>query len=205
MRVLVVSDELHADRGVAQQLEGAGHEIVRCHDADAPAFPCAGMPGGSGCPIDGGRVDVALNVRQLSEPPTVAEDGVRCALRNHVPLVVAGTAGQAPWAGMATVVEPDTERLAAAVEEAEMAPLRRHSEAASRELRVAMERLGVEQAGGEVVVRRRDGGLQAQLRPVSVLTPRQAHAVGVRVAAALRAVDDQSIGVDVFLEQPATV
>lgn len=205
MRVLVVSDELHADQGVAERLEGAGHEVVRCHESGAPAFPCAGMPGGAGCPIDGGRIDVALNIRHFSDPPTVAEDGVRCALRNHLPLVVAGTAGQAPWAGMATVVEPDPERVVTAVEEAELAPLRRHSEAASRELTVAMERLGIEQAGGEVLVRRRDGGLRAQLRPAVVLTPRQAHAVGVRVAAALRAVDDQSIGVDVFLEQPVAV
>ena len=66
---------------------------TRCSDAttdQSPAFPCSALTD-DGCPLRRNIVDVALTVRQRPRSqPAPQEDGVTCALRTHVPLVVAG-------------------------------------------------------------------------------------------------------------------
>jgi hypothetical protein len=93
MKVLLFETDPCASDGAARELEEAGHEVVRCHHRALPAFPCVALQDGGRCPIDGGDIDVALTVRAHPLPcPATLEDGVVCALRHHVPLVVAGNA-----------------------------------------------------------------------------------------------------------------
>jgi hypothetical protein len=122
MRVLLVESDRHAaDRAIAD-LRAAGHEIVRCHEADLPAFPCNALCDGGACPLDSDRgVDVVLDYRAHPYPrPTAYEDGVSCALRREIPVVVAGASALNPFdkwtsaiASSDSVVEP-CERAATA-------------------------------------------------------------------------------------------
>lgn len=197
MKVLVLEDAPQSSTEVASRLSAAGMEVVRCHEPDGPAFPCSGMPGGAGCPLEQQAIDVAVSFRRDGGRPTVSEDGVRCALRNHVPVVAAGVTDDAPWLPMVTVVAPDADAVVAAVVDAAAAPLRRHSEAATAELRAVLDRKGLDASRAEAIVERRVGGLRVTLRPgVEVDTP-VAQAAAVRVAAAMRVMDDKSSAVDV--------
>src|SRR5690606_81307 len=140
MRVLVLEDVLGAGDGVADRLEASGSRVVRCHEPGAPAGVCVGMPGGTGCPLETGAVDVALSVRAATGPVTVVEDGVRCALRNHVPLVTLGAPEDSPWVAMATATVTDPDTVAEVVRDAADAPLRHHGAIAAGELRAVLDR-----------------------------------------------------------------
>ena len=95
-------------------------------------------------------------------------------------------------------------RAPTAVVHAAEAPLRRHSEVATVELGHVLGRKGIDAAGSTVTVERRTGGLHATLRPVVELPTPVVQAAAVRVAAALRAIDDKSSAVDVTVA-PAPV
>src|SRR5690554_2499155 len=89
MRVLVVGSGPKSADGAAQQLEAAGHEVVRCHADGGPAFPCVGLDDEQGCPLDEGPVDVVLHVHDATAVvPSLYEEGVSCGIRRHVPAVV---------------------------------------------------------------------------------------------------------------------
>ena len=87
--------DITPDRVVADVLTAAGYDVVRCAEPDAPDFPCAGAFGS--CPLDG-SVDVAVVVH---DRPAVdlahGEIGVVCALRDAVPVVVAGNHTQSAF------------------------------------------------------------------------------------------------------------
>jgi hypothetical protein len=106
MRTLLIES---APSSVADVLATAGHEVVRCHHVEGPAFPCAGLTD-EGCPIEGPiPIDLAVAVRaEAAEQPTADEAGVTCAIRTGLPLVVVGPDGPAPfapWAEACTTAE----------------------------------------------------------------------------------------------------
>src|SRR5690606_22798885 len=92
-----------------------------------------------------GEVDVALVVHD-SESPRLAggEDGARCALRHHVPLVVRGDIRRSEYLEWATVADAADVPLVEALERATYAPLRRHASVARRSLRELLETHGLE-------------------------------------------------------------
>lgn len=197
MRVLVLEDVLGAGDEVAGRLAASGSTVVRCHEPGAPAGVCVGMPGGSGCPLETGTVDVALSVRSASGPVTVVEDGVRCALRHHVPLVTLGAPEDSPWVALATASLTDADDLEATVRDAADAPLRTHGAIAAGELRAVLDRHDLPSTAASAEVVRRSGGLRVALHPAQELAPDVAQAAAVRVAAALRAHDERSGSLDV--------
>src|SRR4051794_1117808 len=105
--VLAMGTDDWATEQVATALVRAGHTVLRCHEPGESAFPCNALIEGRRCPLDEG-FDVAVTTRARSLPgPTSGEFGVVCALRQGVPLVVAGVPGVAPfqmWTSVA--VEP---------------------------------------------------------------------------------------------------
>ena len=199
MRVLVIEDSWQAADAAVGDLESAGMDVVRCSEPDAASFPCAGMPGQGGCPIEHGPVDVALSVRAEGGDVTVNEDGVRCALRHHIPVVAAGASDGAPWLRMATVIEADTDQVVGAVRVAADAPLRRHTEVATEQLRDLLDRKDQPSAAATAEVHRVVGGLRVELDLGGDVPTPVAQAAAVRVAAAMRAIDDKSIAVDVTI------
>lgn len=101
---LVVGTDDWAIEQAAAELAAAGHEVMRCQDPAAAAFPCFGVTTQGGCPLDRGA-QVALAVRHRSAvEPTPHEMGVVCALHRGVPVVAAGMINGAPYAPFATVL-----------------------------------------------------------------------------------------------------
>lgn len=134
MKVLLVHDA-HAEAPFADALEAAGHRIVRCTESGRPRFPCDGLDGS--CPLDG-TVDVAVVVHD--RPGTdihPGEAGVVCALRDGLPLVVAGNGSQHGFGEKVTAVAAGIADVASACDRA----------VAARDARLARS------VGGEVQVR----------------------------------------------------
>jgi len=163
MRVLVVE----SDRGAASQaiidLRSAGHRVVRCHEDDLPAFPCNALCDKGTCPIDTEQgVDVVLDYRGRPYPkPTPLEDGVSCALRHHLPLVVAGTSALNPYDKWTTAIADDD--IVAACENAITLPIERLAAPARDEVRRRLADQPDIAAQADVVVHRSHGQLDATI------------------------------------------
>ncbi|HET7719874.1 MAG TPA: hypothetical protein VFK43_07910, partial [Acidimicrobiales bacterium] len=123
MRILLLHDDHADERPVARALEDAGHEIRRCAPPGKPAFPCMGATASSGapshqCPLDG-TVDVAVVVHDRPSTTLAAgEAGVVCALRDGLPLVVAGSAAPSPYTARADAIAGGLGDVAAACDRA---------------------------------------------------------------------------------------
>ncbi len=104
MQVLVNESDPHAAGIATAQLEARGHQVKRCRDPEGSmGFPCVGLTADR-CPLEDGAVDVALTVRADSHPsPTPLEDGISCALRRRIPVVVAGHTTSNPFAAFGAV------------------------------------------------------------------------------------------------------
>lgn len=165
MRILLTESDPTLAQELDATLTGAGHEVLRCVDGPGTPFPCVGAEGGP-CPLDQG-VAVAVTTERRAE-----EVGVVCAVRRHVPFVLAG---------------PD---LVTRVEQAAAAPLPRHTAAVVDEVR------RVVPAGAAEVVRR-GGDLRVTL-DLPLGTDRQtAERLAVRAEGAVRAIDPWAAKVDV--------
>jgi hypothetical protein len=115
MRALLMHD-IVPDDAAAAVLEAAGHEVVRCGPPDTHGLACDGI--GGHCPLDA-TVDVAVVVHD--RPTTelaLGEAGVICALRDGVPLVLAGHAGPSPFAERASAVAWTIDQIPGACEAA---------------------------------------------------------------------------------------
>ena len=119
-----------------------------------------------------------------------------CAIRRHVPIVVAGSDILNPFADYAIeVVERDTD-LAGACERAARAPLRRHTEAASRALADVLRRRGFS-VSPIVRVVRHEGALRIEVQGGSALDEPTKSMAAVRMCAAVRDIDRYARGIDV--------
>jgi hypothetical protein len=192
---------LESDRGAAQQareeLEAAGHTVVRCHEPRSSAFPCNAIADGQDCPLDATDVDVALVVRPRPRPqPAPLEDGAACAIKQHVPLVVAGARALDPYGTHAVEVLDRSFDVVDACERAASAPLRPHTTAAARALHDTLEHHGIV-ATPAVTVRREHGALLIHVAGAGVLDERTKSMAAIRMMAAIRAFDHFSNGIDV--------
>lgn len=190
MKVLVLEERTGASCDVALGLVGAGHEIVRCHGADEPAFPCRGLTVDQ-CPLDAGDVSVAVMVQSDDGPPVgdAAEDGARCALRRHIPLVVAGTPAGSRLDEWAAAVVDDPATVVDAVGEVGSMPSARHSDVAEGAFAGVLEAHGLDPSLAGAVVVRNGSDLHAELRPSGPVDHSILEIAAVRVAGALRRFD----------------
>lgn len=128
MRVLLTESAPGAAGESEQRLRDAGYDLSFCHpDQRADEDECVVFRGIGHCPL---RTDpdigVVVDVRAADAPAmsTAREFGTCCALRNHVPLVVAGPApaDRFPWSDAAVLCTPEEvpgvcERLTRPVDE----------------------------------------------------------------------------------------
>jgi len=122
MRTLLMHD-LADDTPYANALATAGHQVVRCSPNGRPQFPCAGARGD--CPLDA-TVDVAVVVHDRSTDDIApGEAGVVCALRDRIPLVVAGANAHSPFGERVDAVAASVDDVPAACERAVAARLAR--------------------------------------------------------------------------------
>jgi hypothetical protein len=197
LNVLVLESDRGAATDAVADLQAAGHNVLRCHDGEAPAFPCRALTD-EGCPLRHNIVDVALTVRRRPRSqPAPQEDGVTCALRTHVPLVVAGAATLNPYEDLATVIGNDLVDIVSACERAAAAPLRAHTGAALRALTTVFEKNDVGDVTARVVVHRRHGQLHVDVTSPQALPQPVQNIAAVQIIAALRALDPDARGIDV--------
>jgi hypothetical protein len=199
MRVLVMESDRHAAEGAIAQLRAANHEVFRCHERGAAAFPCNALADASGCPLDTpGGIDVALTVRAHPHPrPSAFEDGVSCALRRHVPLVVAGTSALSPFDEWTTVIA-DGLGVVDACETAARLPIESLSRRGREAAETLLSTLGRDPAGTAVTVRRRDGRLVADVELPTGCADLHA-AAATHVLGAVRADEPSASGIDVLV------
>lgn len=186
--VLLLSNGPAALDGVTADLEAAGHRVVRCHPVGSTsAWPCVALVGGS-CPLDGAGVDVALDVRTaVSSGTSPWEDGVACARRDGLPLVVAGRTAFQPFADHASVV---VEGIADVVPTVETAAER------SRALAEAdIEAL----CGAPVTMSRMGGHVHVQVH-VPTGSPRDRSMIATRAAVAARTASPKASHLTVSLD-----
>jgi hypothetical protein len=203
MRVLVVESDRRSADGAILDLQAAGHHVARCHEVDLPAFPCNALCDSGSCPIDEKEsVDVVLDYRAHAHPkPTDHEDGVSCALRHHVPLVVAGISALNPFERWTAAVAGDDD-IVEVCEHAAARPLEQLAAPARAEVRRRLAHQPDVAARADVVVHRSRGSLRAV-----VSLPEEADeldgALAVAVAGVLRHVDRFATSVDVAVERSA--
>ena len=191
LNIMVLESEPGAADQAVRDLAEAGHSVLRCHDPGAPVFPCRGLVDESTCPLRSHAIDVALTVRSgVSLQPAASEDGARCALMRHVPLVVAGPSVFDPYADLEVrVVEPAGDIVAACEEAAEneMAEYAQRAESV------------VKSAAATVTVVRKDGGLCVTIAGLGACTEHERRAAVVRAFGALRGIDRSARTIDVSL------
>jgi hypothetical protein len=201
LNVLVLESERGAADATIRDLMAAGHRVLRCHEVDEPAFPCAALRRGE-CPLEQHRVDATLTVRSHPHSqPTPEEDGVSCALRTQVPLVVAGATTLNPYDEFATEIVDGTATVVDACERAANAPLRRHTDAATRTLAAVLETHEVHGVTARVTVRRVRGGLHVTAHSDRPLERHLQSVAAVRMTAALREIDHNARSIDVAFER----
>jgi hypothetical protein len=197
LNVLVLESDPGAATIARNELEGAGHTVRLCHQPGCPTFPCNALRDGSTCPLAGEPVDVALDVRRRPRSqPTTSEDGVACAIREHIPIVVAGPTLFNPFTEYATEMCQDTLDVVAACERAAAAPLARHGAVAQDALVATLERRSME-VDGCVSVHRRAGALVVSVATAEELDSATKSMIAVRIVTALRTIDRHARGIDV--------
>jgi hypothetical protein len=208
LRVLLTEDAPHYGEAAEKELRDAGHEVVRCTDVDAPAFPCVGLLDPNACPLRDGVVDVALAMRHVPRTvPARSEDGVLCALRHHVPLVVARNGAFDPFAEWEAEVVDDVDDVVEACEAAAHSVLLEHTRIALDAANEVVERAQESNAEARFVtalllaVRREHGRLAVEVRAPHVPQALK-DMIAVRVIAALRAYDKHALGIDVGFVDP---
>jgi hypothetical protein len=203
LNIMVLESEHGAATEATRELTEAGHTVLRCHDEGASVFPCRGLADESACHLRSHAVDVALTVRSgVFAQPTPLEDGARCALMQHVPLVVAGPSIFDPYTDLEEAVLDRTDDVVAACEEAASAELRRYARRAEAVITGTIESLP---SVPTVTVVRRDGGLRVTIGGLAGRTERERQIAAVRVVGAMHGLDRAARTIDVSLvDSPST-
>jgi hypothetical protein len=198
MDVLVVESDPGVADAAIEALEAAHHRVLRCHDAGSPAFPCRGLDPGD-CPLESGTVQVVLDVRGKTTPrPDPLEDGVSCALRRRLPVVVAGTSAINPFARF-PVVDASRQDVVAACERAASGPQTEHQVVADRALEATLQIAKIEGPSHSEVHRTADG-LRITLHVPAAASKKTLDMAAVRVAGAIRAFDAHAPRLDIQCE-----
>jgi hypothetical protein len=198
LNVMVLESEYRAADEAEAELVEAGHVVLRCHEHGQPTFPCRGILDAASCPLNSHIIDVALTVRsRVRSVPAPAEDGVRCALLKHVPLVVAGPSALDPYDGFETRVLDrtyDVVETCEAAAGAELAAYVRRAEA------VLGDCLGVDRvSSARVSVTRRSGGLRVRITGLDDATRQERQTAVVHIVGALRQLDRAARTIDVVI------
>ncbi len=198
MRMLVVGTGPAAIEQAERTLVDAGHDVARCHDSGAPAFPCRALSGSSGCPLEEGPIDVAVTLRNRAlSGPSPFEAGATCAIRRHIPLVVAGVTGGEPFSPWCSQIVEDPAEFVEVCEAVATVPAPGPSAEARRAVSLVLAAHD-RHAEARATVWRQQGRLQAKITvPASCSDLKSTMAA--RVIGALRSFDEFATIVDVMV------
>lgn len=198
LNVMVLESAPRAADEARTELREAGHVVLQCHERGAPTFPCLGLIDAAACPLHSHTVDVALTVRtRVRSQPAPSEDGVRCALVAHVPLVVAGPSALDPYDGFQTCAIDRTYDVVDTCEAAAGAELGAHARRAEA---VLADALGAHRAASAgVSVTRRAGGLRVRVTGLDDASRQERQTAVVRIMGVLREFDRAAQTIDVVV------
>jgi hypothetical protein len=113
MRILLIDNVVGAADSVERKLTAAGHSVMRCQRPEDADKECVFLRGASLCPLHAAPVDAVVDVRRQAADGTtsssVRELGAVCAVQDHVPLVVIGSADVTvlPWSRASVVCQAE--------------------------------------------------------------------------------------------------
>lgn len=110
MEVLVLGAVGADVESVVQTLQRAGHGVHQCAPLGFEARPgadCVGSATPAACPLQG-PVDVALMVNSGPHVDGLQPTGLGCAIRDHLPMAVVGTADDPVLAALEALQARDT-------------------------------------------------------------------------------------------------
>jgi hypothetical protein len=198
---LLVPDESYAPAArVADDLRQIGHVVHTCHRPTDLGWACTALRGHP-CPIERAPIDAVVVVRRGLGRPTLPEDGARCGLRHHIPLVIAGPIGEVPFEDRAAL-SCDLDDVGLAVEILARRPLPDHTTIAGAELARVLTMHGLDAAAASCAVYRRSGRLVVEVRADAPLPPDVARVVAIRIPARLRELDGWAFGIDLSVVSP---
>ncbi len=199
MHVLVMESTPGAAQVAISDLEQAGHHVHRCHEAGDRPFPCTGLASGS-CPLETAPIDVVVTVRDHPRvQPSPIEDGVVCALRRRVPVVVSGQALMNPFEALGAVASDDD--VVAACESVARGPQAGHTNCAQLALAELLELHGFGADQGDVSVCRADGRLEVRVVVDPAVPQPIRRMAAVRITGGLRTYDPYAAGIDISCEE----
>lgn len=197
MEILVVESEPRAADTAIVQLEALGHQVKRCHqpDAEEQSFPCIGLASGH-CPLEEDAIDVVLTVRGHSHlNPTPLEDGITCALRRRVPVVVAGLTDPNPFERFGVTVAEGS--VTEVCEQVSTDARPDYGAVALKALDWTLNFRGLSIDDAHVAVNRVGRGLHVALHLPAGASKLVCSIAAVRVSGALRAFDSHASFIDV--------
>jgi hypothetical protein len=198
MHVLVMESSPGAAQLAISDLEHAGHHVHRCREAGDRPFPCAGLASGA-CPLETAPIDVVVTVRDHPRvQPSPLEDGVACALRRRVPVVVSGQSLMNPFESVGAVASAGD--VVTACERVARGPQAGHSNCAQAALDELLVLHGFDVGQGDVAVCRTDGRLAVRMRVDQAIPQPIRRMAAVRITGGLRAYDPYAAGIDVSCE-----
>lgn len=210
---MVEQDTEPASR-LAQRLVEAGHSVHVCHDEGvcADSGVCVAVQGHP-CPLTLAPMDLFLDV--VSPVPgtpgvdrsgvevLLKEEGILCAKRHMIPIVLVGATEAHPFGRFATTQRPDLPRVGD-LEAVASSPLPDHSTVAIAALRSALRGRGIGAERAEAEVRRRNGGLVLHIDVGAPAAHDTAQAIAIRVGQAVRAMDPWASSLDIILAGSAS-
>ena len=202
MHVLVMESSPGVAREAIGDLERAGHHVHRCHEAGDRPFPCSGLATGD-CPLEHAAIDVVVTVRDRPRAtPSPIEDGVACALRRRVPVVVSGQSLMNPFEEHGAVaIDGD---VVTACESVMRGPQAGHTAQAQEALDELLALHGCDPGSGAVTVRRVENRLEVRMTVDPSVPQPIRRMAAVRITGGLRAYDPYAAGIDVSCEESET-
>jgi hypothetical protein len=197
LHILVNESTAGAAEHAERVLEEHGHRVLRCHDRGTPIFPCAALRTGHVCPLECG-VDVAVTVRGAPDPqPAPGEDGIACALRARIPVVVAGDVRDNPFVALGAI-EADGEHVAQPCEWVAATPSPPHTAVATDAL---LNALRARRGDAMAVVNRERDRLHVLVEAIPGIERRTLAAAASRVLSALRRYDTHAPIIDLSIKE----
>lgn len=204
MKVLMVENNSESAHRIAELLKSSGHSVHSCHDASAieGLDACVALQHQQ-CPMNLVPMDLLLDVRSPDGTHSgiealLMEEGVLCAARRKIPVVIAGEINDQPFKRWATIEHPGLPSVAV-LEDVASAPLPDHSAVATAALRSTLRAHGIIVDKAEAEVCRRDGGLLLHIDVSPSIDTSAAQAVAIKVGQAVRHIDPWAPSLDITL------
>jgi hypothetical protein len=181
-----------ADAELIDALQASGAQVLRCHD-NADGTLCT-LVAGHGCPADQDPDVAVVPVIPAGGAPSLG-DGVGCAVRSSIPVVVIGHSAPGPYAAVAAGSADGVHDMVAACRAAIDGATEAHTAVAVGALADRCAALGIDPSACRAEVRRTDSGLRLEVGLGDTLDRHAGERVALQVLAAVRRFDPRPGGV----------